>query len=104
MSRGPAVDASLQGALGSAVQQRDLQQAGRLARAAAGDHVRLSLNVEQEEEPCERGGIEAAQGVRHRLANRAENRRPDVNAHRLPTESSDRAAAMIAAADDALRH
>ena len=77
-----------------------LQHAGRLAGAAAGDHFGARAEVEQRQQPRERGRVEAAERVRHRLAHRAEDRRAHVDAGRAAPQPRDRAAAAVAAADE----
>ena len=57
------------------IRQRDLEHAGRLAGAAARDHLGLGLEAEQREQPRERRRVEPAQRMQHRFANGAEDRR-----------------------------
>src|SRR5437867_7520876 len=79
------------------VRERHVKQAARFAGTAAGDDVGVRADAEERHQPRERRGIEPAQRLRYRLADRAENRGSQIDACEPPLQVCDDAAAAIAA-------
>src|SRR5439155_20326376 len=81
--------------LGWSPVDRDLHEAGRLAFAAARDDLGVGAHVEERQQPGKGGGVEAAQWIANRLADRTEYGRAEVDVGGPPPQLRDRAAPLI---------